>query len=83
MGCTNKGERSMKPDVTQKEQVLNHLQNNPNGFTSWEAIRQYGITRLAAYIGFLRNDGYDINSVSETRNGKAIARYFLVTEKVE
>ena len=73
----------MKPDVTQKQQVLNHLQNNPDGFTSWEAISQYGITRLAAYIGFLRNDGYTINSVTETRNGKAIARYFLVTGEEE
>ena len=64
--------------VTQKQQVLNHLQNNPEGFTSWEAITKYGITRLAAYIGFLRDDGYEINSVTETYNGKAIARYFLV-----
>ena len=64
--------------VTQKQQVLNHLQNNPDGFTSWEAITKYGITRLAAYIGFLRDDGYEINSMTETYNGKAIARYFLV-----
>ena len=69
--------------TTQKQRVLNHLQGNPNGFTSWEAISEYGITRLAAYIGFLKDDGYKIDSVSETHNGKTFSRYFLVTEEDE
>tara|TARA_R110002124_G_scaffold128641_1_gene289615 strand:- start:635 stop:856 length:222 start_codon:yes stop_codon:yes gene_type:complete len=67
--------------VTQKQRVLDHLQGHPSGFTSWEAISEYGITRLAAYIGFLRDDGYKIDAVSETRDGKTFSRYFLVTEE--
>ena len=51
-----KGER-----MKQKERVLLHLQQNGE-ITSWDAIMQYGITRLADVIHKLRRDGYKIET---------------------
>ena len=51
--------------MTQKQQVLEHLQRYGN-ITSWEAIMEYGITRLANYIFILRNEGHIIPSESIT-----------------
>lgn len=76
------GDKEMvQPKLSQKLQVLNHLENATNGMTSWEAISEYGITRLAAYVGFLKDDGYRIEAVSETKDKKTFSRYFLVTEE--
>ena len=52
---------------TQKDAVLWHLQNKGK-ITSWEAIKEYGITRLAAIIFNLRDEGYYI--VSEEHKAK-------------
>lgn len=52
--------------MTQKEQVLKHLQQN-NFITSWGAIETYGITRLAEYISQLKKTH---NIKSETMHGK-------------
>ena len=41
---------------TQEDAVLWHLQNKYT-ITSWEAIKEYGITRLAAHICNLRKKG--------------------------
>lgn len=65
---------------TQKLKVLNHLRTQKNGITSWEAIVHYRITRLAAYIGFLRDDGHIIDAVREQHDNKSYARYFLIAE---
>ena len=46
---------------TQKERVLDHLKEQGT-ITSWEAIQNYGITRLSEYIRQLRRDGYVITS---------------------
>lgn len=43
----------MKKEITQDDRVLRHLQDN-DGITSWEAIKEYGITRLSAVIFRLR-----------------------------
>lgn len=45
--------------MTQKEMVLNHLKKH-GAITSWEAIMEYGITRLSDVIFRLRKDGYKI-----------------------
>ena len=66
--------------TTQKQQVQDHLQRQPNGITSWEAISEYGITRLAAYIGFLKDDGHNVEAVTEKHNNKSFSRYFLVSK---
>lgn len=47
--------------MTQKEQVLHHLKQKKT-ITSWEAIQDYGITRLSAWIHELKKDGYVIKS---------------------
>ena len=67
--------------MTQKEQILNHLKNHKS-ITSWDAIMEYGITRLANYIFLLRNEGHIIPSENikvKTRLGRQtiIAEYKL------
>jgi hypothetical protein len=66
----------------QTDAVLWHLQNKGT-ITSWEAIKEYGATRLSAIIFNLRNRGHHINSVPLTttnRFGKTttIAKYTYV-----
>ena len=46
---------------TAKERVLEHLEKYKT-ITTWEAIQNYGITRLSEYIRQLRLDGYIITS---------------------
>lgn len=38
-----------------EERILNHLLNN-GSITSWEAIKEYGCTRLSHYIWVLRKN---------------------------
>jgi hypothetical protein len=45
--------------------------------TPLEALDRYGCFRLAARIIELRKAGLDIETVTETRNGKKYARYVL------
>jgi len=45
--------------LTQKEQVLDHLKTYKS-LTSWDAIMEYGITRLSHHIYCLRNEGFII-----------------------
>lgn len=53
--------------TTQCERVLRHLIDFGT-ITSWEAIQEYGILRLASRINDLRREGYNITS--ERRSGK-------------
>lgn len=67
--------------VTKANQVLNHLKFY-RSITSWEAIQQYGATRLSAIIFNLRKAGYNIDTQTELtkdRNGNtcSYARYIL------
>lgn len=60
--------------MTQKERILKHLQDF-GSITSWEAIKEYGCTRLSAYIYLLRKDGYIIeneNITTKNRYGDAV-----------
>ena len=43
--------------VTKTERVLRHLQEF-GSITSWEAIKEYGATRLSAIIFNLKKQGY-------------------------
>ena len=65
---------------SQKLTVLTHMRKNKNGITSWGAISNYHITRLAARIADLRQDGHTIETMPETQNNKRFARYFLIKE---
>jgi hypothetical protein len=46
----------------QKTSVLHHL-SECQTITSWEAIKEYGATRLGAIIFNLRKEGYNIASI--------------------
>lgn len=42
-----------------EERILNHLIEN-GSITTWEAIKEYGCTRLSQYIYLLRNRHFPI-----------------------
>lgn len=57
--------------MTKTQAIKNHLLENKS-ITSWQAIQQYGETRLSAVIFILRNKGWNIESVwkeGKDRNG--------------
>ena len=67
---------------TQKEAVLWHLHEYEN-ITSWQAIREYGITRLSAKIHLLRKEGFNIvsipvNMVNRFGRTYVISKYKLI-----
>ena len=71
--------------MTQKEQILTHLKKY-GSITSWDAIMEYGVTRLSHHIYCLRNEGFIIpdNRIQvETRLGRTtkISKYTLRDEK--
>lgn len=69
--------------MTQKEMVMQYMKDE-GSITPWEAIKEFGITRLGARIWELKNeDGVEINVKLESqknRYGKTVsyARYSLV-----
>tara|TARA_R100001463_G_scaffold39868_2_gene85117 strand:+ start:1318 stop:1566 length:249 start_codon:yes stop_codon:yes gene_type:complete len=70
---------------SQSDAVLWHLKTY-GSITSYEAIREYGATRLAAIICNHRKDGYNIDSQSlkrKTRFGKTttISKYIYEVNK--
>ena len=46
--------------------------------TPIDALEKFGCFRLAARVADLRAEGLDIETVTETRNGKKFARYRVV-----
>jgi hypothetical protein len=58
----------MDKPKNQYEAILYHLKTQ-NNITSWEAVKEYGATRLSSIIFNLRKNGYNIESIPEkTRN---------------
>ena len=78
----------MKKKITHKDRVLKYMQDY-GSITSWEAIKEFGNTRLSATIWLLRHeDNIEIDSIFQTsknRYGEPIsyARYYLVGSKFE
>lgn len=68
--------------ITQKQQVLAHLEKY-GSITSWEAIKKYNITRLAAIIFDLRDEGNKVFSSIEKKDGKKWAKYVLMKLKAK
>jgi len=69
----------------QSEAVLYHLKNE-GSITSWEAVKEYGATRLSAIIFNLRKDGYNIESIpkkSKNRFGNSVTFVEYVLLKKE
>ena len=64
---------------TQYIKILAHLKKH-HSITSWEAIKEYRVTRLSALIFNMREAGYDIRSVHETneKTGTRYVRYVLI-----
>ena len=48
--------------MTQKQRVLGDLKRYKNGITQMKAYEKYGVTRLAAIIFELRDEGHDIKT---------------------
>lgn len=70
--------------VTKTKQIKEHLFDHGT-ITAWEAIQQYGATRLSDIIFRLRKQGYDIETKTECmkdRNGNTcqFAKYILNRE---
>ncbi len=67
-----------------EERILNHLQIY-GSITSWEAIKEYGCTRLSHYIWILRKDMKIVDKWVQTTNryGDKIKykKYMLEVEK--
>lgn len=64
---------------TQKQEVLAYLKKHKS-ITSWEAIQEFHITRLAAIIFELKEDGNAIFSqrMKDYETGKTWAKYTLL-----
>ena len=72
---------------SQSDAILWHLKQY-GSITSYEAIKEYGATRLSAIIFNHRKEGYDISSmplVKKTRFGRntTIAKYIYVAPPVQ
>ena len=72
---------------TGADAILWHLKTNGH-ITSYEAIKEYGVTRLAAIIFNHRKNGYEIDSIpliKKTRFGRntTIAKYIYTAPPQE
>lgn len=57
-----------RKEITQEERVLQFMRDT-GSITSWQAIQQFGITRLSAKIFNLRREGYEIiNNMKFSKN---------------
>lgn len=62
--------------TTQCKQILEYMRKH-GSITPLEALEYCGSFRLSARIKNLRDAGYSIDTVNETKNGKTYARYIL------
>jgi len=62
---------------TQKMQVFAHLKKHKT-ITSWEAIQNFGCTRLAHIIYVLRQEGNYIITQNITKNESTFGEYTLI-----
>ncbi len=60
--------------MTQTDAIRSFLLEG-NSLTPIDALERFGCFRLAARIDDLRQEGLDIETVKERRNGKSYARY--------
>lgn len=70
-----------EPDMTQCERILRHFKDY-GSITSLEAMKEYGIMRLASRISDLRKLGYNITVTTETAKNRygeptSYARYSM------
>ena len=65
----------MKTPQTTK--ILQYLKEHREGITPIDALHLFGCFRLSARIADLRDKGYAIEAVRETKGGKTYCRYTL------
>jgi len=70
--------------MTQEKAILQHLKQF-GSITSWEAIKEYGATRLSAFIHILRKQGYkietqDMQAKNRFGNFVSYAKYILMED---
>lgn len=76
---------NIKPNkMTQCDRIVRHMRDY-GSITSLEAMREYGIMRLASRISDLRKRGYDIDVIMESSKNRygestSYARYSLHEE---
>ena len=68
--------------ISQCKRILAYMQGH-GSISTLEALEYCGSFRLSARIKNLRDSGYAIQTVSETKDGKTYARYFLKGESDE
>ena len=62
--------------MSQEQIILEHLKQNPDGITTFEAFSYYHITRLSSRIHDLRTHGHRIETTTVTkRKGKKTMNY--------
>ena len=71
--------------TTQKDRVLAHLEESKS-ITSWEAIREYGCTRLADVVYKLKKEGHlistdNVTSINRFGDKVTYAKYKYIGEK--
>jgi len=62
--------------VKQTELITAHLRRH-RSITPLQALRRYGVFRLAARIHEMKGAGFPVRNAGETRNGKKFARYVV------
>lgn len=62
--------------TSQLDQIHTHLVNH-GSISSWQAISEYRITRVAEYIRQLREMGLDIKSEWKSKDNKRWVEYIL------
>lgn len=68
--------------TTQCDRILKHLRTHKRGITQMDAVEKFGCYRLSARISDLRELGYEIETVNETKKNRygvpcTYARYIL------
>lgn len=74
--------------MNQCQRILQYMRDHPDGITTWEAIREFGCTRLPARIADLRRDGFMISKEIQTSKNRygdnvSFARYRLEEDHAE
>lgn len=75
--ATPRGNSTRVRKPSQEDIVLHHMKEY-GSITSMQAFEKYSITRLAAVIFNLRQEGWDIAMIREvSRSGKRYGRYYI------
>lgn len=68
--------------MTQCERVLRHLEDH-GAITTYEAFREYGITRLPSRIHDLRGQGFSITSSYKTEKNRYGEKIHFMVYRLE